>query len=192
MTNFNSSRETERAMNILGLTVGIDRNPSAKVRWTRRAVALLGANVVVLSGGLAYATWSASGTGSGTASAGSASLLTVEVTNVTGLYPKQQTTIPVKVTNTNPFPITLSTLTLSNVAATGSGCNNSDVALDSSVGTVSGNVFTPSSGTAIAKSGAAGDAATYNVPIAAADLANGCQGANHSFSLTFTAAAASS
>jgi hypothetical protein len=57
---------------------------------------------------------------------------------------------------------------------------------------VSGSVYTPSSNTAIAKSGATGDAATYNVPIAAADLANGCQGAGHSFALTFSAAAASS
>jgi hypothetical protein len=153
----------------------------------RRLVALLlviGATLVAGLSGAAYAFWTTSGSGSGTASAGSAVALTVSVTNVTGVYPNQKTTVPVSVTNTNPFSVTLSNLTLDSVVATGTGCTNTDVSLDGSASGVVGSTYTVSG--SLTKAGGATPTANFNVPIAVADLANTCQGAGHSFSLTFT------
>lgn len=156
-------------------------------RRRRFAAIVVGAVAVAGLGlaGVAYAFWTTNGTGTGSAAPTSAIDLTVSVTDLTGVYPKQKTTTPVTVTNTNPFPVTLSSITLDSVVHTGTGCLDTDVALDAVSG-VSGITYTISASLTKAGSGATA-AATFNVPIAIADLANGCQGPGHSFALRFTA-----
>jgi hypothetical protein len=162
-----------------------------RVRLARRSprgIALvLGTAITVTAlSGVAYAFWTVSGSGSGNATVGSAAALTVSVPDVTGVYPKQKTTAPVTVTNTNVFPVTLSTITLDSVVATGSGCANTDVSLDSTASGVSGATYTVSVSLTKAGSGATASS-VINLPIAIADLVNACQGAGHSFALTVTA-----
>lgn len=157
-------------------------------RLTRRSsvIAVAASSAVVLGGGVAYAFWTTTGTGTGTAAVGSAVTMTVTSAGVNGLYPKQTTTMPVTVTNTNAFPVIIQNVTLDSVTATGGGCANGDVALNPAASGVSGTTYTIAGSLAPAGSGPSASA-TLNVPIAAADLLNACQGAGHSFTLTFTA-----
>jgi hypothetical protein len=184
-----SNRNPEPTMNVLGLRLRIERDVKSRNRWTRRALVLLAANGALLGTSSAYAFWTATGNGSGSASTGTASPLTVTVTGITGLYPTEKTTIPVSVTNTNPYKVALATLVLNTVTPTGSGCAATDVTLDSAAGGVTANSYAVT-GT-LDKSGGANPTANFNVPIAVANLADTCQGAGHSFSLSFIANGAS-
>ncbi|MDX6274826.1 MAG: hypothetical protein QOJ92_2036 [Frankiales bacterium] len=153
----------------------------------RRVVAVGALVAVSLIAGLsdlAYAFWITSGSGSGSAATGSPVVMTVNVTNITGVYPGQKTTVPLSVTNTNQYPVTVSNITLDSVTPTGTGCLAADIALDSSASGVSGSTYTVTG--SLTKSGGATPSANYNVPISVANLADACQGAGHSFSLTFT------
>src|SRR4051794_30930878 len=128
-------------MNILGLKVTVDRQGTSLAKWTRYSVAILAVNGVVLGAGTAYAFWSATGSGAGTAAVGSASPMTVVVTGLTGLYPTQKTTVPVAVTNTNSYAVALSSIVLTTVTPTGGGCAAGDITLDSTAGGVSGTTY---------------------------------------------------
>lgn len=155
-----------------------------------RKIARRGTTIVVstmamaLIAGTAFAYWTTAGTGSGTASAGKSEPLTVVVTAVSGVYPNQKTTVPVAVTNTNPFGVALSALTLTSVVPTGSGCAAGNITLDSTATGVTGGTWAITQ----ALSGSAGStpSATLQAPIAVGDLSNDCQGPGHSFALTFT------
>src|SRR4051795_11063761 len=129
-------------MNVLGLKVTVDRAPSARIRWTRRAGVLAIANVVVLGGGVAYATWSANGTGSGAAKAGTVSGVTavaaanVSTTGGTLLFPGSSVPAVINIANGNGVPITVTALNIGAEASPdavtgGSGCTaaNSGVSL---------------------------------------------------------------
>jgi hypothetical protein len=59
--------------------------------------------------------WTAAGEGEGTATSGQATPLTVTLTDVSGLYPTGRVGVPFTVTNTNPYEITLSNATLTDV-----------------------------------------------------------------------------
>lgn len=90
-------------MNILGLQVTIDRNPSSKLVWTRRAVAIGTAGATVLGGGLAYAFWSTSASGSGTSGTGTPKPLVISSTGVANpadLVPGGAGAVGVKIDNT--------------------------------------------------------------------------------------------
>lgn len=83
---------------------------------------------LLLGGGIAYAAWTMSGTGSGKATAGTASNLTVTVADVTGLYPGiTAKNLDVKVAHTNAFPITLTGVTFGTITSDHAGCNVSSV-----------------------------------------------------------------
>ena len=180
-------------MNVLGFKLSVERNHDASSKWTRRALVLLAANGALLGSASAYAFWSASGSGTGTATTATAGGLTVTVTTVGNVYPTETTTVPVRVANTNPYSVALSSIVLNSVTTTSSGCNATDITLDPNAANVGVDKKTYTVSATITKAGSgASSQADFNVPIAVANLADSCQGADHSFTLSFTANGASS
>jgi hypothetical protein len=107
-------------MNILGLTITRERAPKTAARRSARAVALLVATSVVMTGGVAYAFWTTTGSGTGGAAAGSATALTFTpgTVNTNVLYPTGTGDVVITVTNPNPFVVQVDSLTLPATAAT--------------------------------------------------------------------------
>lgn len=144
--------------------------------------AVVGGTVAVLfAGGIAYAAWTSEGSGSGTASAGSESGLTVHVTNASDLKPTETVTLDITVDNGNSYAVNLDSLTYDAADSTvsgglGPGCSVSDLSnvesLSGIVDRIAGN----------------GTSAAHTVEVTMdADAANDCQGAD--FDLTFDASA---
>lgn len=184
-------------MNVLGLKITVE--PVTKQqRWTRRAVAIGALNAVVLGGGLAYANWSTSGSGTGAGSAGSALPVNGSVTTVassaTLLYPGLSAPLIVNVRNPNPFPVKISAVTLTNGQApssvSGSPKNATTCTASASVVTLVGAASATGLTTAIA---AGGDATVTLSSAVTMGLASddGCQNAVFNFStgIAVTAAA---
>ncbi len=82
----------------------------------RRSSAVAATTVGLLGLGVAFAAWTSTGEGTGTAEAAQAKPLAVHVTNVTGLYPTGSVDVPFTVSNPNPYNVTLSSVTLKSVA----------------------------------------------------------------------------
>lgn len=176
---------TQKESPMSGFTRRVARQP----RSVLSIGAVVTASLIVGLSDIAYAYWTTAGSGAGTATTGSPIAMTVTSTGVSGVYPGQKTTIPVSVTNTNPYPVAVSSITLDSVTPTGSGCLAGDISLDSSASGVSGSTYTVTA--SLTKSGGATPSANFTVPIAVGNLADACQGAGHSFSLTFTVHGAS-
>jgi hypothetical protein len=149
-------------------------NPS---RISRRAGAIVVGIVVLLAGAVAFAAWTSSGTGSGTASALSAQSLTINVTPATGLFPTGSVDVAFTVTNPNPYSVTLSQIELTDVTVDTPGCTASVV---SGADLPDTDVIAPGATTA-----------SRNFPVTMSNAAeNACQGAV--FTLTLRATGASS
>jgi hypothetical protein len=96
------------------------------MKFLRSKKAMLAAGLatgLLVSGGIAYAVWTANGTGSGSATAASAKTATVTASSSAddNLWPGNATAVPVHfvVDNTNPYPVSYSTFSdaaISNVA----------------------------------------------------------------------------
>lgn len=183
-----SNVEAERTMNVLGFSVSVDRRPSSRTRWTRRAALLLAANGVIMAGGTAYAYWSTTGTGTGSASAGQAvSLSTVSASAAsTGLLYPNGPAGDLKVTfeNPNTFPVKITDLTAgagSVTAAGGTGtCSTTGVNVSAKTNLT---IVVP------AKSGATNGTATETIGNAvsmAGTSDNGCQNATFTVPVSFT------
>jgi hypothetical protein len=119
--------ESEKLMNILGLSISVEREASSRVKWTRRGVAMAVAAATVFSSGVAYAFWTATGTGSGSAQAKNFQALTINAGAAPGgqLYPGLTADgstaggdIVLSVSNPNPFPVTISSVTSGSGALT--------------------------------------------------------------------------
>lgn len=108
-------------MNILGMKISVEREASRGSKWTRRAAAIGVASGVLFSGGVAYAFWSVTGSGNGTAAAGSASPLTITAGSAPGslLVPGGQADVKLVITNKNKANVSISALTLSNTGIAG-------------------------------------------------------------------------
>jgi hypothetical protein len=184
-------------MNVLGLKVSVDRSPSARVRWTRRAGVLAIANVAVLGGGVAFATWSANGTGSGAAKAGTVSGVTavaaasVSTSGGTLLFPGGSAPAVINVANGNGVPITVSALTIGaeaqpDAVTGGSGCTAANSAVSLSAASPSGLSTTiPANGT--------GTIVTGGSIISMGNGSNtGCQGATFVFNANISVTAGTS
>jgi hypothetical protein len=176
---YSTPRDAERAMNILGVRISVDRTPTGRVRWTRRAIALGAANVVVLGGGLAYASWTAAGSGSGAATAASATTATVTAVATTegGLWPGNATAVPLHFTVDNPNPYAVTYKTFSNVVfgtitagPLGGSCTSADFTLSATSGTLPSQIVVSANGTAQAGT-------TTNILKMNATAGDGCQGA---------------
>jgi hypothetical protein len=127
--------------------------------------------------GVAFAAWTSTGTGTGTATAGQSKSLVVEGANVTGLFPTGSVTVPVTVTNPNPYQVALSSLDFDSATTTAPGCDASVVTAPDKTGL--SNVLAADTGKA-----------TLDFTVSMSnDASDACQGA--AFTLTFNATGAS-
>jgi hypothetical protein len=93
-----------------------------KHRFLRRVFGVFFALGALMAGTVAFAAWTSNGTGTGTATATTAKNLTVNVTNISGLYPTGSFNVPFTVTNPNPYSVTLSKVQLQSVSVNNVGC----------------------------------------------------------------------
>lgn len=89
-----------------------------------RILAALTAVAIVVGGGVAYATWTASGVGSGAAKAATSTALTVSAgTTTADLYPGfTQGDVFMTVSNPNPYPVNITSLTPGAITTSAPGC----------------------------------------------------------------------
>ncbi len=103
-----------------------ERGLALMKNFTRRSTIAGVATLALVGTGIAFAAWTSTGTGSGTADATNAVNLTVNVGNASGLYPTGSKTATFTVTNPNPYAVKLTgadAATNFGVDAGHSGCN---------------------------------------------------------------------
>lgn len=105
---------------------------------SRAAVVVASTAVVAIaSSGIAYGFWTTSGSGAGSATAGTALVLPVSGTaSVSGLYPTASN-LPggtIQVTNPNPFNVTLTSTAFASAVTTTSGCTGTTVTFNVAAG----------------------------------------------------------
>ena len=148
------------------------------MRKSQKTAVVGGAVAALFVGGVAFAAWTSTGTGTGTATAGQAVNLVVEGNSIAGLYPTGEFPATVKVTNSNPYDVTLSGLDFTGATSDKPGCNASSVTVADLTGLSD----------VVAKNGGE---VTKDVVVSMSNGANDdCQGAV--FTLSYTANGASS
>ena len=151
-----------------------ERGLALMKNFTRRSTIAGVATLALVGTGIAFAAWTSTGTGSGTADATNAVNLTVNVGNATGLYPTGSKTATFTVTNPNPYAVKLTgadAATNFGVDAGHSGCNVSSLS------------SAAQSLTDVIAAGAT--SSSHTVTISMDNIANDfCQGANFTFDLT--------
>jgi hypothetical protein len=146
------------------------------------ALVVLSATALCVTGGTAYAYWTAGGSGTGSAAAAVASPLTTSPVAVTSglLYPGASGDVRIRVVNSNPFPVTVT-----DVVGTGVVTSSAGSACDAATGVA----FADVSGASLAVP--AGGAATFTLA-GAVSMDNSsdtsCQGATFTIGVTLTAA----
>lgn len=147
-------------------------------RRKRIVAALATASIVAAAGGIAVATWTASGSGSGQAKARSAVTVTVAAaTGTADLYPGASGALYFTLNNTNPYPVTFTSLTPGTVTSSDpTNCPAANVSATSASGLslpVGANATSPtlSVPATVSMAGAAGD---------------GCQGVTFTVALTLS------
>ncbi|SDP40295.1 hypothetical protein SAMN04489867_2333 [Pedococcus dokdonensis] len=101
---------------------------TARQRWTRRlAAAGTGTAAIVMAAGLAYAVWSQTGAGTGTAAAGTTAPLSAVAAVSDTLYPGGSATLTVTVSNPNQRPVTVTSIDLAGSVAASAGCTTPGV-----------------------------------------------------------------
>jgi hypothetical protein len=109
-------------MNIFGLDISVSKSTSTMSKWSRRtAIVAIGVvNGAVLFGGVATAFWTTTGSGTGASAAGAALPVTFTQTtpNASALYPGGNADVLLIVSNPNPFPVSVDSLTLPTTTAT--------------------------------------------------------------------------
>ena len=101
---------------------------TAHQRWTRRLVtAGAGTAALLMASGIAYAAWSQTGAGTGTAAVGNTAPLTAIATISSTLYPGSSATLTVTVSNPNPRPVTVTSVGLTGPVAASAGCTTPGV-----------------------------------------------------------------
>jgi hypothetical protein len=148
------------------------------MRKTQKVAIVGGTVATLMAGGIAYAAWTSEGSGTGTATAGSAVTLGVDGNDISGLYPTGTFAATVKVTNPNPYKVTLSSLDFTGATTTAAGCDASTVTVADLTGLSE-------------ELGANGGDHTFAVEVSMSnDATDECQGAT--FELNYTAHGASS
>jgi hypothetical protein len=151
---------------------------------TKVILAAVAITTAVSGGGVAFAIWSAQGTGSGVAGAAIASSLTVTPVNPSGsqasMYPGGPAgAVYFTVGNPNPFPVTVTKVSYGTpISFNTTVCANANLSLDSNAPTTL-NISVPANTTT----------GTQSIP-GVIDLAHsapdGCQGAEFGINLTVT------
>ena len=144
--------------------------------------AIVGGAVV---GGIAFAAWTSTGTGSATAKADTAEALTTvdaSATSEASLYPGATGDATLRIVNPNPYPVQVTSVT-----GTGTVTSDKGAACDASTGVT----FTDQADVALVVP--ANDAATFTLAGAVAmtnSSDNACQGAVFTIPVTLTGASA--
>ena len=144
-----------------------------KLSKSKKKIMVLGAiALVVIAAGVAYAAWTASGTGSGYAKATSAQALgTIDVSASTAatLYPGATGDVKLKIDNPNPFPVRVT-------AVSGAGTITSDKGAACNAST--GVTFTDQSGLTLDVAASSNATFTLSGSVAMSNASdNSCQGA---------------
>lgn len=139
--------------------------------------------VALAAAGLAYAAWTANGTGEGYAKAGSAQALTtndVSATTVADLYPGTSGNVKLEINNPNPYPVRVTSVSGSGTItpdAGHSGCSPTGVTFTDQTGLT---IDVPANGT---------QAATLNNAASMSNAsANACQGATFTIPVSLSGA----
>jgi hypothetical protein len=160
-------------------------NRKRLVRWAASAAVGL-----LIAGSVAYAAWTVNGSGTGKASATSAVDLTLTAGSPSGLlYPGGSADVDSSVSNSNPFPVHVSSVTLDTTQGTNgfsvdaghSGCNLSSLSFTTATNGGTGWDIPASSSLDVDAAGAIAMSAAAN---------DFCQGATFTVHLTATAASA--
>jgi hypothetical protein len=151
---------------------------SQMMKSVLKKVAVAGVGVgAVIGGTMAYALWSANGSGSGNAKALSAQSITVTAaTGAADLYPGfTQGDVFFTVTNTNPYPVTFTGMSTGTITSSAPGCAASNI----SVATPTISVTAAVGDTNVAKS-------IPDVVTMISGAPDGCQGVTFTIPLTLT------
>ena len=154
----------------------------------RRVIMVVTLLIAASAIGVAIAAWTTGGTGSGQASAGTATAMTISAgTPSTNLYPTASADVAAVISNPNPYKVHVSSVALGGVTVDGShsGCNTASV-------TVAPVADNSGSGWDVpAKSGGVNGSLNVDLvgAISMANAANDfCQGATFTVALTATGA----
>jgi hypothetical protein len=116
-------------------------------KFTKRIAVIGTVAALAVGGGVAWAAWLATGGGTGSASAGSATELTATVTTVSGLYPGATANVTVTINNPNPYPVAVTEITgVVTTTASASNCDPASVVFAVPAGETYGAV--PANGSA--------------------------------------------
>jgi hypothetical protein len=158
-------------------------NRKRLARWSASAAVGL-----LIAGSVAYAAWTVNGSGTGSASATSSVNLTLTAGTPSGLlYPGGSADVDSSVSNSNPFPVHVSSVSLDttqgingfDVDAGHSGCNLSSLSFTTATNGSTGWDIPASSSVDVDAAGAISMSAAAN---------DSCQGATFTVHLTATAA----
>jgi len=113
-----------------------------------------GAAAILLGGGVAFAFWTSSGTGSGTAAAGTTDSVDItQVGTITGLYPGGPgADISIEIANPNDSDVSIGDVTAAVVSTSDPGCTDVDFDISGPVyggGTITGGGTQAASGATI-------------------------------------------
>jgi hypothetical protein len=155
-----------------------------KKRVTAIAILVIAGSVI----GVAIAAWTTGGTGSGQASAGSATSMTISAgTPSTSLYPTASADVAATVSNPNPYKVHVSSISLGAITVDGghSGCNTASVTVTSPADNSGAGWDVPAKVGAVNGSLGVDLANAVSMTNAANDS---CQGATFTVALTATGA----
>lgn len=141
-------------------------------KWLRRITAGSLALGMMAVAGVAYAVWTASGTGQGYAKAGTAQALTtvdVSASTTATLYPSGTGNVILRINNPNPYPVRVTS-----VSGNGTVTSDKGAACDASTGVT----FTNQTGLTLDVLGSSAATFTLNGAAAMSNASdNSCQGA---------------
>ncbi len=149
----------------------------------KRLAVLAGGLSVLLVAGVAFAAWTANGTGSGTAKALNAQTVTIVAdTGTADLYPGSTGNVYFKLTNTNPYAITFDKLTAASVTSSSDeiNCPNANLSINSAI-TLPLTVSLP-----VGASTTSAQESIANLVKLDHGAPDGCQGKSFTISLTLT------
>jgi hypothetical protein len=113
----------------------------------KKFVGIMAATLLV--GGIAFAAWTATGTGSGNAQATSANALTTSVATTTGqLFPNGTGDLVITINNSNGYPVNITSISPNGAATTTPTNAACDLSTGVSYLTQNGNWYVPASGSA--------------------------------------------
>jgi hypothetical protein len=149
----------------------------------KRLAVIAGGLSIVLAAGVAFAAWTANGSGSGTAKALSAQTVTVNAsTGTADLYPGSNGNVYFTLTNANPYSITFNKLTAASVTSSSDevNCPNSNLSINSAI-TLPLTVSLP-----VGANTTSSQENIANLVTLAHAAPDGCQGKSFTISLTLT------